>query len=217
MGERAPVQYIAVEGVIGVGKSTLASLLAQRFNARLIKEEFEENPFLSSFYKNRRSYAFQTQLFFLLSRHRQLSSIIDQTNLFYQMTVSDYSFEKDRIFASATLDEAEKKLYDNLSNLLVKDVAKPDFIVYLQADVDVLMQRIKKRGREMESDIEYGYLSLLIDLYNEHFFNYKECPVFIVNTNEINIVKKPEDFEELFERIRSFPPGTTFYNPSGRR
>ena len=209
----AEVQFLAVEGVIGVGKSSLAKLLSEHFNARLIEEEFQENPFLSSFYKDRRHYAFQTQLFFLLSRYNQFSKAFEQSDLFYPMTVSDYSFEKDRVFANATLDETEKQLYDQVAGALVRDVAKPDFIVYLQADVDVLMRRIQKRGREMERDIDYGYLRQLIELYNELFFSYTACPVLIVNTNRIDFVNNPSDAKELLERIGTFPHGINLFNP----
>ena len=212
----ADVRYLAIEGVIGVGKSTLAKIVAERGNARLMQEQFEENPFLDKFYQDRRAYAFQTQLFFLLSRHKQFAEQFSQQDLFRPFTVTDHTFDKDRIFARATLDDAEMALYSRVADVLERDVAKPDFVVYLQADVEVLMQRIRKRGRHMERDIDPGYLRELIALYNEHFFRYRECPVLIVNTNSIDFVENNDDLEMLLDRIQTVPPGISAFIPESR-
>ena len=212
----ANIRYLAIEGVIGVGKSSLAKIVAQRADARLMQEQFEENPFLSKFYQDRKAYAFQTQLFFLLSRHRQFAEQFAQQDLFHPFTVTDHTFDKDRIFARATLDDAEMALYSRVADVLERDVARPDFVVYLQADVEVLMQRIRKRGRHMERDIDPGYLRELIALYNEHFFRYRDCPVLIVNTNNIDFVENNDDLEMLLERIRQVPPGISAFIPESR-
>ena len=212
----ANIRYLAIEGVIGVGKSSLAKIVAQRADARLMQEQFEENPFLSKFYQDRKAYAFQTQLFFLLSRHRQFAEQFAQQDLFHPFTVTDHTFDKDRIIARATLDDAEMALYSRVADVLERDVARPDFVVYLQADVEVLMQRIRKRGRHMERDIDPGYLRELIALYNEHFFRYRECPVLIVNTNNIDFVENNDDLEMLLERIRQVPPGISAFIPESR-
>ena len=207
------IRYLAIEGVIGVGKSTLAKIVAERCGGRLMLEQYEKNPFLDKFYQDRRGYAFQTQLFFLLSRHKQFAEQMNQQDLFFPLTVTDHTFDKDRIFASATLDEAELSLYTRVADVLARDVARPDFIVYLQASVEVLMQRIRNRARKMERDIDPDYLRQLIELYNEHFFHYAECPVLIVNTNNIDFVKNGSDLENLLERIASVPAGLTLFTP----
>ncbi len=208
------IRHLAIEGVIGVGKSTLARVLAEQLKGRQLLEQFEENPFLERFYGDRRSFAFQTQLFFLLSRHRQFTEAFGQNDLFYDVTVSDYTFEKDRIFASANLDEQELRLYDRVAAVLAREVVKPDFLIYLQADVEVLLQRIRKRGRKMERDMDPTYLRQLSELYDQFFFHYKACPVLIVNTSRIDFVKNPLDLEALLQVIQTSPPGVTYYNPA---
>lgn len=208
------ISYIAIEGVIGVGKSTLSRILSERYQARLLPEIFEENPFLEKFYSNQQAYAFQTQLFFLLSRHKQLKESFGQEDLFMRCTVSDYCYDKDRIFAAINLLEEEMSMYDMVSKSLNVNIPKPDYIVFLQASPDVLMQRIEKRNRAMEQNMDPGYLKALIESYNRHFFNYSDCPVLTINTDSIDFVENESDLNELIKEIDQFPPGKTFYNPS---
>lgn len=210
----ADIRYIAVEGVIGVGKSTLSKILAQRYGARLLPEIFEENPFLEKFYADQKAYAFQTQLFFLLSRHKQLKESFDQEDLFVKCTVSDYCYDKDRIFASINLSDEEMTMYDTVSNSLNTHLVKPDYIIFLQANPDVLLARIEKRNRAMEQNMDPAYLRALIESYNRHFFNFNDCPVLTVNTDAIDFVENESDLTELLKTIDSFPLGKTFYNPS---
>ncbi len=207
------VKFIAVEGVIGAGKSTLSKIIADRSGSDLLMEEVEANPFLENFYSDPEAYAFQTQLFFLLSRHKQLDKNLQQQNLFHPVTVSDYTLDKDRIFASLNLKEDEFSMYETVSNALKKDLVKPDFIIYLQANVDILLHRIQKRGRFMERNMSPDYLRSLSDMYTHHFFSVSDCPVLIVNTDHIDFVENPKDLEELLAVIQKCPPGTTFYNP----
>ena len=210
------LRYIAIEGVIGVGKSELAKILAKRLNAECILEEVEENPFLSNFYKDMRSYSFQTQIFFLLSRHKQQLNLT-QRNLFVERIVSDYLFDKDRIFAYLNLTEHELILYEKLYQFLVKDVRKPDLVVYLQGRVEKLLDRIRKRGRPIEREMSSEYLEALADSYNRFFFHYEATPVLIVNTQNLDFIKNPKDFDNLFRAIMSAPEGRTFYSPKGEK
>jgi len=208
--------YVAIEGVIGVGKTTLATLLAKKWGAHLKLEVVEENPFLAQFYADMRGYAFQTQLFFLLSRHRQQLEL-KQYDLFMERVVSDYLFAKDRIFANITLDDNELALYKRLADLLERDVPKPDIVVYLQASVDVLMERIRKRGREFERDMSREYIETLNEAYNYFFFHYTDTPLVVVNTNDIDFVENSADFEELAREIEEHDRGTAYYVPVGTR
>jgi deoxyadenosine/deoxycytidine kinase len=208
--------YVAIEGVIGVGKTTLASLLAKKWDAHLKLEVVEENPFLAQFYQDMRGYAFQTQLFFLLSRHRQQSEL-KQIDIFMERVVSDYLFAKDRIFANITLDDNELALYKRLADMLERDVPKPDIVVYLQASVECLMERIRKRGREFERDMSSEYIETLNEAYNYFFFHYKDTPLIVVNTDEINFVENTADFEELAREIEEHDKGTAYYVPIGTR
>jgi len=208
--------YVAIEGVIGVGKTTLAKLLATKWGAHLKLEIVEENPFLADFYQNMRGHAFQTQLFFLLSRHRQQSDL-KQYDLFMERVVSDYIFAKDRIFANITLDDNELGLYKRLADLLEREVPKPDIVVYLQASVDVLMGRIRRRGRDFERDMSREYIDTLNEAYNHFFFHYKDTPLIVVNTNDIDFVESTADFEELAKEIEEHDKGTAYYVPIGTR
>src|SRR3989454_11792224 len=176
-----PHRYIAVEGPIGVGKTTLTRALAKRFGGRTVFEIVEENPFLASFYQDRAKYAFQTQLFFLLSRFRQQQELFQQ-DLFSQLTVSDYLFAKDRIFASITLDPNELALYERVYEHLGPRVMKPDLVIYLQARLDVLLARIRKRGREFERKFDPEYLAEVSRTYNDFFHPYEETPLLGINT-----------------------------------
>ena len=191
-----PAYYIAIEGVIGVGKTSLAKILTQRLNSRLILEKFEENPFLSDFYDDRQRYAFQTQLFFLLSRYRQQLEL-SQTDVFHRSIVTDYIFAKDRLFAYINLDEKELHLYDQLYSILAKEVTKPDLVIYLQADTDRLMKNIDIRDRDYERNMDREYIESLNQFYNQFFFHYNETPLQIINTTEIDFVNKKEDLEQV--------------------
>ncbi|MDM7914249.1 MAG: deoxynucleoside kinase [Candidatus Eisenbacteria bacterium] len=206
--------FLAIEGVIGVGKSTLARKIAERLDARLVLEEVEENPFLASFYKDRRRYAFSCQLFFLLSRYRQQRTL-GQRDLFSTRIVCDYLFQKDRIFAALNLDEAEMGLYEQILPLLERDLPTPDRVVYLQASVPTLLRRIERRGRSYEQGLDRAYLQELCEGYNRFFFHYDAAPLLVVNTDSIDFVESPEDLEDLWMRIREHASGTLYYNPQG--
>ena len=205
-------RYMVIEGPIGVGKTSLATLLAKKFNGRLILEVVDENPFLSSFYDDRQKHAFQTQLFFLLSRFRQQQEIFQQ-DLFNSVTVSDYLFAKDRIFACLNLDQNELGLYDRIFDALGNRTTKPDLVIYLQARLDVLFTRIRRRGREFERKIDPVYLEDLIKAYNEFFFHYNESPLLVINTSDIDFVQNEEDLENLVGVIRRMRKGTHHYIP----
>jgi deoxyadenosine/deoxycytidine kinase len=205
-------RYMVIEGPIGVGKTSLATLLAKKFNGRLILEVVEENPFLSSFYEDRPKHAFQTQLFFLLSRFRQQQELFQQ-DLFNSVTLSDYLFAKDRIFACLNLDQNELGLYDRIFEALGNRTTKPDLVIYLQARLDVLFTRIRRRGREFERKIDPVYLEDLIKAYNEFFFHYNESPLLVINTSDIDFVQNEEDLENLVGVIRRMRKGTHHYIP----
>ncbi|MGH1362467.1 MAG: deoxynucleoside kinase [Calditrichia bacterium] len=194
------LRYIAVEGVIGVGKTSLANLLARKLSARLILEEFEENPFLPDFYKDRRAYAFQAQMFFLLSRYRQQENIV-QYDLFQQQLVADYMFNKDRIFALQTLDEKEMSLYNMLAGILEKRIVKPDLAIYLQASTNHLMSNITKRGRVYEKDMSEEYIDSLNTLYDEFFRVYDSTPLLIINTDNLDFVNDDKHLQKIFAEI----------------
>lgn len=208
-------RYIVVEGPIGVGKSSLTNILAERYRARRVMEVVEENPFLSSFYEDRDKYAFQTQMFFLLSRFKQQQALFQQ-DLFNTVTVSDYLFAKDRIFAHLTLDANELSLYERVFEELGPRVTRPDLVVYLQARIDVLLGRIKKRGREFERKFDPTYLEDLCTAYNEFFFHYNDTPLLVVNTSDIDFVNNPEDLENLLNIVRQTKKGTAHYIPTNR-
>jgi deoxyadenosine/deoxycytidine kinase len=204
--------HIAIEGTIGVGKTSLAGILGDRLEAKLILEEFEENPFLVEFYKDSDRFAFQTQLFFLLSRYRQQQQL-QQTDLFTKTLISDYMFVKDRLFAALNLDDKEMSLYNTVARILEKNVASPDMVIFLQSDTDRLMQNIKLRGREYEKLIDWKYIDALNQMYNEYFFRYDDSPLLIINTNDIDFVNNKDDLEEIIEFIRTPGEGTRYFNP----
>ena len=208
--------YIVVEGPIGVGKTTLTQMLANRLGARAVLEVVEENPFLANFYLDRGKYAFQTQLFFLLSRFRQQRELT-QPELFAQSTVSDYLFAKDRLFAQINLDPQELLLYEKIYELLGPRVVKPDLVVHLTARLEVLLARIKRRGREFERRFDPAYLEALSHAYNEYFFTYEETPLLVVNTSDIDFVQSQEDFEGLLSAISRMKKGTQAYHPVSSR
>jgi deoxyadenosine/deoxycytidine kinase len=204
---------LTIEGVIGVGKTSLCSLLAQRWDAALLLEEVEENPFLAGFYADRQSCAFQTQLWFLLNRYRQMSEAGVQQDLFHKITVSDYLFAKDRIFATLNLDGDELQLYNHVAGILEKQVAEPDLVVYLQASTDVLLRRIADRGRPYEFGMDTDYIDALNNAYNHFFFHYDKAPLLVVNTDEIDFVAQSVDFEEIVNQIATPQRGVTYYRP----
>ena len=204
--------YIALEGPIGVGKTSLAQMLSQELSTRLVLEDFEDNPFLSDFYNDPERFAFQTQLFFLLQRYRQQQEL-RQVDMFQKLLVTDYMFVKDRLFASLNLDEKEMQLYDTVDNLLERNVIKPDLVIYLQADTDLLMENIAKRGRRMEKNITWEYIDALNQVYTEYFFRYQETPLVIINTNNIDFVNNENDLKEVINYIRQPVSGTKFFNP----
>ena len=205
--------YVAIEGVIGVGKTSLAHLLEERLNAKLVMEKFDENPFLADFYLDPERYAFQTQLFFLLSRYRQQQEL-RQTDVFHKLVISDYMFVKDRLFASLNLDDKEMSLYDSVAKILEKNILNPDLVIYLQAETPKLMERITLRGRDFEKNMSPDYIDALNQVYNEYFFRYLESPLLIINTNDIDFVHNEEDLEEVIRYIRQPVSGTKFFNPA---
>ena len=204
--------YIAIEGPIGVGKTSLANLMSKELGAKLVLEEFEENPFLPDFYQDPERYSFQTQLFFLLQRYRQQQDL-RQVDMFQNLLVTDYMFVKDRLFASLNLNEKEMELYDTVANLLERNIIKPDLVIYLQAETDTLMKNIEHRGRQMESDITYDYIDALSQVYTEYFFRYQDTPLVIINTNNIDFVHNESDLKEVIQYIRQPISGTKFFNP----
>ncbi|SVE63253.1 uncharacterized protein METZ01_LOCUS516107, partial [marine metagenome] len=196
-----------MEGPIGVGKTSLAQMLSRELGARLILEDFEDNPFLPDFYNDPERFAFQTQLFFLLQRYRQQQEL-RQVDMFQKLLVTDYMFVKDRLFASLNLNEKEMQLYDTVANLLERNVIKPDLVIYLQADTDLLMKNIAKRGRRMEKNITWEYIDTLNQVYTEYFFRYQETPLVIINTNNIDFVNNENDLQEVINYIRQPVSGT---------
>jgi deoxyadenosine/deoxycytidine kinase len=209
-------KYIVVEGPIGVGKTSLAKILAAEFQARCIFEKVEDNPFLAKFYEDRETHAFQNQLFFLLSRYQQQRELIQQ-ELFNQNTVSDYLFAKDKIFATLTLSSEELNLYQQIYQLLDTRVPKPDLVVYLQARPEVLYKRIKKRDKSYERNLTPEYLEEVAQSYNQFFFHYDESPLLVVNTSEIDFVASSKDLADLIKEINNMGPGTQHYIPLGSR
>jgi deoxyadenosine/deoxycytidine kinase len=207
--------YVAIEGVIGVGKTTLARLLAERLKAELVLEEVEENPFLHEFYTDRARWAFQTQMHFLFSRYQQQRGLM-QTDLFRQRVVSDYLFQKDRIFANLNLTDRELSLYEKIVTQIELEVPRPDVVVYLQAKTDTLLARIRTRGRPFEKEMEREYLKALNEAYNYFFFHYTDAPLLVVNTDSIDFVRHAADLEDLSTRILAHREGTVYYAPVTR-
>jgi deoxyadenosine/deoxycytidine kinase len=194
------INYITIDGVIGVGKTTLAIMLAEKFNGSNLLEVVEENPFLVDFYKDARRYAFPTQLFFLLSRYRQQQAILQQ-DLFHNILISDYLFAKDKIFAYLNLEDRELFLYERIIKLLEKDIVKPDLTIYLKSSPERLMQNIQKRGRAFEKDISYDYIVSLNNAYNHFFNHYQDTILLTINTTEMDFVNRSDDFEKIVQQI----------------
>ena len=206
--------YVAIEGVIGVGKTTLARLLQSRFDAELLLEIFEENPFLSDFYADRSRYAFQTQMFFLLSRYRQQNSTVPKLLSEGKNLLADYTFAKDALFAGINLEGDELEMYHKVHDALGEKIPKPDLLVYLQASTETLMQRIAYRDRPYERQMERGYINELNQAYEEFFSKpFDSVPVLKIDTNPLNIIQTPEHLTEVENRIRQnlglppFQPG----------
>jgi len=207
-------RFIAIEGGIGAGKTTLANLLAEEYGARLVLEVDEENPFIDKFYEDRETYAFQTQVFFLLNRFNQYRELA-QRDLFDSVIITDYLFQRDQIFAQLNLKEHEYHLYQQIYNLIKIKIPKPDLVIYLQAETDTLFSRVEKRGREYEHYIDYTYLEGVNRAFNNFFFYYSETPLLVINTNEIDFVEKKIDLEELIYKINNHKIGREYYNPLG--
>lgn len=211
-GAMLRARYIVVEGPVGVGKTTLAEFLGKELNGRTLFEVAEQNPFLSQFYRDREKHAFQTQLFFLLSRFQQQQALFQQ-DLFNQVTVSDYLFAKDRIFAALNLSPAEIALYDRVYDLLRPRVVRPDLVIYLQARLDVLLERISKRGRAYEEAFDPDYLARITSTYNDFFFHYDETPLLVINTSDIDLAHNPEHQEAILSLVKRHRKGTWHYIP----
>jgi deoxyguanosine kinase len=205
------LHYIAVEGVIGSGKTSLAHPLQQKLGGRIVLEEFEENPFLEDFYRDPEHYAFQTQIFFLLSRYRQQEQIM-QYDLFEKRIIADYMFIKDRIFATLNLNEKEMSLYNMLARILEKRVIKPDLAIYLKASTKKLMYNIRKRGRPYERDIKDEYIDALNHLYEEFFWNYSTTPLLIINTENLDFVNNDNHLSQILVEISKHRSGKKLVN-----
>ncbi len=206
-------RFIVIEGPIGVGKTSLATRLAESFGGEVVLELVEENPFLERFYRSGRTAALPAQLFFLFQRARQLEEL-RQSDLFSPVRVADFHFAKDRIFAEINLDREELALYDQISEKLQVETPVPDLMIYLQASVDALMQRIMRRGIPYERMIDRRYLERLTEAYARYFHRYDEGPLLIVNASSIDPVHNEADYEQLFQQIRRTTGGRHFFNPA---
>jgi deoxyguanosine kinase len=205
--------YVAIEGPIGVGKTTLARRLAETFGSDLILEGAEENPFLEKFYQDPKSVALPTQLYFLFQRVKQLQEL-RQADMFSPCHISDYLMDKDRLFARVTLDDDELHLYEQVYANLTLDAPTPDLVVYLQAPIEVLMARIRTRGRQNEEPISMEYLQQINDAYTHYFHYYDKSPLLIVNSSDLDIVKSETDYQQLIETILATTSGKHYFNPS---
>lgn len=205
--------FIAVEGAIGVGKTTLAKRLAQTFNYDVVLEQTKENPFLEKFYRDPRHSALPTQLFFLFQRAQQLRDL-KQDDLFQPVRVSDFLMEKDQLFAEITLDDDELKLYQQVYDKLTFDSPRPDLVIYLQAPTEVLMQRVKSRGVAAEQLISYEYLNRLNDGYMRFFHFYDSAPLLIVNATDLDLVSNPDHYHQLVDYLLNIKSGRHYYNPT---
>ena len=207
-------RFIAIEGCIGAGKTSLVNLLGKQFDAQVVRELDSENPFINKFYQDRDSFGFQTQVFFLLNRYKQYMGL-SQRDLFSSVVLVDYLFHRDRLFASLNLKDQELKLYDQIYSLLSNKVPKPDLVIFLQASTDILRSRVEKRGREYEAFMDPSYLDSVNKSFNNYFFYYAETPLLVINTNEIDFVDKKCDLDELIIKINNHKIGREYYNPLG--
>ena len=205
-------KYIIIEGPIGVGKTSLSNKLALEWDADLVLENIDDNPFLSKFYKNPREVSLQTQLYFLLTRTRQVQAF-KQQDIFSNTRVSDFMLQKDRLFAQVTLNNEEYDLYDQLYSYMAVDIPKPDLIIYLQAPIDTLIKRIKKRGRNFEKYIDAEYLERLNAMYLKFFNTYDASPLLIINAGDIDFVNNENDYKNLLDKIYSIEKGRHYFNP----
>ena len=210
---RTPPAFIAVEGSIGVGKTTLAKKLAASFNYAVLLEEAEENPFLEKFYQRRKQAALATQLFFLFQRAQKIQDI-RQADIFEPARVTDFLIEKDPLFARINLDRDEYQLYDKVYKQLTIDAPKPDLVVYLQASTDVLLSRIENRGLAIERNIDRGYLERLNEVYSEFFLYYDDAPLLIVNASEIDLANNAADYKDLVNYLLDIRSGRHYFNPT---
>ena len=215
MASEIPFRYLAVDGPIGVGKTVLVDKLVRRFEAVKVLEDVE-NPFLPDFYRDRPGAAFQTQMYFLLSRYKQQQEVIQQ-ELFHRLVISDYTFQKDRIFAYLTLGDDELSIYDKLYTTLEPQVPVPDLVLYLTADVDTCMARIRKRARSFEKEISDEYMAELIDAYNHYFHYYNRSPLLVVDTRNLDFPGSKNDFEELVQQLQRPIRGTEYFVPARKR
>jgi len=206
------LKYIVVEGPIGVGKTSLAQRLSDEFGSTLLLEHVDNNPFLERFYQNPREAALSTQLYFLLQRTKQLQEF-KQGDIFTPVRVADFLIEKDRLFAQVTLNASEYELYEQIYSHLTIDAPKPDLVVYLQAPVEVLLQRIRKRGRGYERLVETAYLEQLNEAYAKFFYDYNDAPCLIVNASDIDFINNDKDYEQLLSEILNTEAGKRYFNP----
>jgi len=204
--------FIAVEGPIGIGKTTLAEKLANSFQAELLLEGASENPFLEKFYQDPKAGALPTQLYFLFQRSRQLQDL-RQSDMFAPKHISDFLMDKDRLFARVTLDTDELNLYEQVYQNLTIDAPVPDLVIYLQAPVDLLLKRIRKRGRMMENRIDEEYLTKLVAAYTDFFHYYNDSPLLIVNASAIDLINDEADYQQLLNRIETTTSGRHYFNP----
>jgi deoxyguanosine kinase len=209
-----PFGYVAIDGPIGVGKTALVERLAQRIEATAALEEWSQNPFLKGFYEGQQGAAFQTELFFVLSRYKQQQELL-QRKLFAPVTIADFVFEKSKLFAYLNLDDSEVLLYERLYDLLADAVPRPDLVVYLQAPTEILMKRIRARGRPEEDQLSEEYLAEVNRAYNYYFFHYSATPLLVVNTTDLDFLTRPEDVDDLLKQIRGMGKGTRYYVPRG--
>ena len=207
-------RFIAVEGAIGAGKTSLVNLLGKQYGAKVILEDNDTNPFIAKFYEDRDAYSFQTQVFFLLNRFNQYLQLA-QRELFNSVVVIDYLFQRDKIFAQLNLEDHEYRLYEQIYNLISSKAPKPDLVIFLQASTEVLLERVSKRGREYESFMDPDYLDSVNKAFNNFFFYYSDTPLLVINTNEIDFVEKKCDLEELINKVNSHKIGREYYNPLG--
>lgn len=215
--EQSELRHIAIEGVIGAGKTSLAKMLSEKLSAKIVYEKFEENPFLPKFYEDQERYAFQTQIFFLLNRYKQQQELF-QADLFHRFLITDYIFEKDKIFAYLNLEDDELKLYESVLTTIEHSIPIPDLVVYLQCNVSRLMTNIHRRGREIERNMSEQYIRDLNEAYNYFFFRYKTAPLLIVNSSQIDFVHNHEEFEDLlYEIFRPNKAPVEYYNPASSK
>lgn len=212
MSKQSELTYIAVEGVIGVGKTSFATLLAERLGATLELDDGYQNPFLPDFYRNRERHAFTTQLYFLLSRF-QRQQLLRTHDLFSEKIVTDYLFARDALFASVTLSEMELKLYEKILPILERDIPQPELVIYLQASTDALMHRIRKRNVECERHIDREYIERLGEAYNYFFFHYTDTPLLVVKTDHIDFVNDVNHLNDIVDQLSRPIHGKKYYSP----